>query len=124
MISASLCFAHDKELKIEILLDVKCYTYLCHIRKNKIFLFINKSMTCMYTCIQDFTHIERFVIINYDLPMEVKQSCEAFMYERGDKIKVKYNEVIQDSFLSSSAIVIVAPHHRNKMSLVADFINI
>lgn len=50
----------------------------------------------MYTCIQDFTHIERFVIINYDLPMEVKLSCEAFMYERGDKIKVKYNEVIQD----------------------------
>lgn len=78
----------------------------------------------MYTCIQDFTHIERFVIINYDLPMEVKLSCEAFMYERGDKIKVKYNEVIQDSFLPSSAIVIVAPHHRNKMSLAADFINI
>lgn len=77
----------------------------------------------MYTCIQDFTHIERFVIINYDLPMEVKLSCEAFMYERGDKIKVKYNEVIQDSFLSSSAIVIVAQHHRNKMSLAADFIN-
>lgn len=60
----------------------------------------------MYTCIQDFTHIERFVIINYDLPMEVKLSCEAFMFERG------------------SAIVIVAPHHRNKMSLAADFINI
>lgn len=78
----------------------------------------------MYTCIQDFTHIERFVIINYDLPIEVKLSCEAFMYERGDTIKVKYNEVIQDSFLPSSAIVIVAPHHRNKMSLAADFINI
>lgn len=101
MISASLCFAHDKELKIEILLDVKCYTYLCHIRKYKIFLFINKEPTCTYTYIPDFTHIERIVIINYDLPMEVKLSCEPFtcMYERGDNIKVKYNEVIQNSFL-------------------------
>lgn len=48
----------------------------------------------MYICIQDFIYIERFVIINYDLLMEVKLLCEVFMYECGDKIKVKYNEVI------------------------------
>lgn len=50
----------------------------------------------MYICILDFIYIERIVIINYDLLMEVKLLCEFFicMYECGDNIKVKYNEVI------------------------------
>lgn len=56
--------------------------------------------------------------------MEVKLSCEAFMYQRGDNIKVKYYEAIQNSFLRSSAIVMVAQHHRNRMSLAGDYVSI